>query len=623
MVTELDQTDVTDVKSVKPTRFSGLSRFLTASQPADVVAENPAQSTPVAPPKKKRKGIVRSILQWITATAFSSLLRQIIVLNLVALIVLVSGIQLSNKFRKGLIEARVESLLTQGRIIAGALSASADVERDAITIDPEKLLALQVGGPDGTILPEIESLDFPIDPQKVAPVLRQLIEPTKLRARIYDRSGELIVDSKFLYRGGDILRFNLPSLNPEPEPFWDRIGSFLHNSFQRTSFPTYQDHGGKNGRNYPEVELALKGSDSSVVRVREEGELIVSVAVPVQRYRAVLGSLLLSTEGDDIDETVRSESMAIFRVFLVAAAVTIILSIVLWAMIASPLRRLANAADTVRTTGSKARRTKIPHFGSRSDEIGELSKSIRDMTDALYERIDAIGNFAADVSHELKNPLTSLRSAVETMPLAKSEENREKLLKIIHHDVLRLDRLITDISDASRLDAELAREQADPVSIRKLLTSLISFTNEVHGDQVMVELILPPLKTGPLQIEGHDGRIGQVINNLIDNARSFVPKEGGKIVVSAAKDERDIVIKVEDNGPGIDSAAITQIFRRFYTDRPEHESFGDNSGLGLSITQQIVEAHNGTIHAENIMGHDSNGVEVRAGARFVVRLPAS
>ena len=165
--------------------------------------------------------------------------------------------------------------------------------------------------------------------------------------------------------------------------------------------------------------------------------------------------------------------MAIFRVFLVAAAVTIILSIVLWAMIASPLKRLANAADTVRTTGSKARRMKIPHFGSRSDEIGELSKSIRDMTDALYGRIDAIGNFAADVSHELKNPLTSLRSAVETMPLAKSEENREKLLKIIHHDVLRLDRLITDISDASRLDAELAREQADPVSIRKLLLSLI------------------------------------------------------------------------------------------------------------------------------------------------------
>ena len=209
------------------------------------------------------------------------------------------------------------------------------------------------------------------------------------------------------------------------------------------------------------------------------------------------------------------------------------------------------------------------------------------------------------------------------MPLAKSEENREKLLKIIHHDVLRLDRLITDISDASRLDAELAREQADPVSIRKLLTSLISYTNEVHGDQVMVELVLPPLKTGPLQIEGHDGRIGQVINNLIDNARSFVPKEDGKIVVLAAKDERDIVIKVEDNGPGIDSAAITQIFRRFYTDRPEHESFGDNSGLGLSITQQIVEAHNGTIYAENIMAHDSNGVEVRAGARFVVRLPAS
>ncbi|MEP1443956.1 MAG: sensor histidine kinase [Hyphomicrobiales bacterium] len=623
MVAELDQTDVTDAKSEKRTRFSSLSRFLTSSQPSDINTEDSPTAEPVAASKKKRKGIIQSIVQWITATAFSSLLRQIIVLNLVALIVLVSGIQLSNKFRKGLIEARVESLLTQGKIIAGALSASANVERDAITIDPEKLLALQVGGPDGTILPEIESLDFPIDPQKVVPVLRQLIEPKKLRARIYDRSGELIIDSKFLYRGGDILRFDLPSINPEPEPFWDRIGSFLHNNLQRSSFPTYQEHGGNNGNNYPEVELALKGNNSSVVRVREEGELIVSVAVPVQRFRAVLGSLLLSTEGDDIDKAVQSESMAIYRVFLVAAAVTIILSIVLWAMIASPLRRLANAADTVRTTGSKARRTKIPHFGARSDEIGELSKSIRDMTDALYGRIDAIGNFAADVSHELKNPLTSLRSAVETMPLAKSEENREKLLKIIQHDVLRLDRLITDISDASRLDAELAREQADPVSIRKLLTSLISFTNEVHGEQVIVGLILPPEKMGSLQIEGHDGRIGQVLNNLIDNARSFIPKDTGKIIVSAAKDERDIVIKVEDNGPGIDPAAIERIFRRFYTDRPDHETFGDNSGLGLSITQQIIEAHNGTIHAENIMTKDENGNESRAGARFVVRLPAS
>lgn len=619
MVAELDQNDVTDIKSEKRSRFSGLSRFLTASQPKDIAEVDVTNPENALDEPRKRQGIISRVVNWITATAFSSLLRQIIVLNLVALIVLVSGIQLSNKFRKGLIVARVESLLTQGKIIAGALSASATVERDAITIDPEKLLALQVGGPDETVLPEVESLDFPIDPQKVAPVLRQLIEPKKLRARIYDRNGELILDSKFLYRGGDILRFDLPSINPEPEPIWERIGSFLHNSFQKSGFPTYQDHGGKNGRNYPEVELALKGNESSAVRVRDEGELIVSVAVPVQRFRAVLGALFLSTESDDIDKAVRSERMAVYRVFLVAAAVTIILSIVLWAMIASPLRRLAEAADTVRSTGSKARRTKIPHYDARSDEIGHLSKSIRDMTDALYARIDAIGNFAADVSHELKNPLTSLRSAVETVPLAKSDENREKLLKIIEHDVQRLDRLITDISDASRLDAELAREQTSSVSIRDLLTSLVSFTNEVHGKKINVELALPPKGYGPLMIEGHDSRLGQVLNNLIDNARSFVPEVGGKILVSAIKDQGEIIIKVEDNGPGIDPAAIERIFRRFYTDRPAHEAFGGNSGLGLSITKQIVEVHNGTIHAENIVTKDN----ARAGARFVVRLPAS
>lgn len=501
MVAELDQTDVTETKTPKSHRLSGLNNLF---------ANNTSSAIPrttLAPPTKdgakvRRQNIIAAIIQWVRATAFSSLLRQIIVLNLVALIVLVTGIQLSNKFRKGLIVARVESLLTQGRIIAGAISASATVERDAITIDPDKLLALEVGGPDGTILPDVESLDFPIDPQKVAPVLRQLIEPAKLRARIYDRNGELILDSRFLYSGGEILRFELPRIDPKPEPVWDRINNQFHNWFQRSSFPTYQDHRGKNGRSYPEVELALKGNDSSVVRVREEGELIVSVAVPVQRFRAVLGALLLSTEGADIDEAVRSERLAIYRVFLVAAAVTVILSIVLWAMIASPLRRLSSAADTVRTAGSRARRAKIPHFGGRTDEIGHLSKSIRDMTDALYARIDAIGNFAADVSHELKNPLTSLRSAVETLPLARSDENRQKLLKIIEHDVQRLDRLISDISDASRLDAELARDKADKVSIRALLTSLVSFTNEVHGTECKVVLDLPDNKAVDLFVEG-------------------------------------------------------------------------------------------------------------------------
>lgn len=574
------------------------------------------------PNKPHRKNAFRGILNWIRATVFSSLLRRIVVLNLAALLVLMVGIQLSNKLRKGLIVARVESLLTQGKIIAGALSASATIERDAITIDPDKLLALEVGGPDGTILPDVDTLDFPIDPQKVAPVLRQLIKPSKLRARIYDRSGELILDSKFLYSGGSILRFDLPVINPPTKPIWKRLWDDFHLWSQKSNFPTYQEPRSRNGRAYPEVALALSGNESSVVRVREKGEIIVSVAVPVQRFRAVLGALLLSTEGSDIDRAVRAERLAIYRVFLVASAVTIILSIVLWVMIASPLRRLADAADRVRTAGGQAYRVKIPHFGGRSDEIGLLSKSLRDMTNALYARIDAIGNFAADVSHELKNPLTSLRSAVETLPLAKSEENRGKLLKIIHHDVMRLDRLITDISDASRLDAALARENAEPVCIRTLLASLTSLTNEVHGDKATLTLELPKDSKDNLYVNGHEGRISQVLNNLLDNARSFVPQDGGVIRLIAQRVGKEIEIVVEDNGPGIDPLAFERVFLRFYTDRPsEGDAFGRNSGLGLSISKQIVEAHNGTIKAENIMSRAQNGEMKRAGARFIVRLP--
>lgn len=586
-------------------------------------SNNPADPTvDVEDTAEPRRWGIADMFSLVRATMFSSLLRRIVILNLVALLVLVVGIQFSNKFRKGLIVARVESLLTQGKIIAGAISASATVERDAITIDPEKLLSLEVGGPDGTVLPDVQSLDFPIDPQKVAPVLRQLIPPDKLRARIYDRNGELILDSRFLYSGGSIQRFDLPPIDPPPVPWWERLWNKFQLWTQKTSFPTYQEHRSRNGRAYPEVTKALNGTETSVVRVREKGEIIVSVAVPVQRFRAVLGALLLSTEGSDIDETVRAERLAIYRVFLVAALVTVILSIVLWVMIASPLRRLSDAADSVRTAGGRANRAKIPHFGERSDEIGHLSKSLRDMTDALYARIDAIGNFAADVSHELKNPLTSLRSAVETLPLARTEENRKKLLGIIHHDVMRLDRLITDISDASRLDAELARESAAPVNLKALLMSLTALNNEVHGDQVTIQLDLPKADKTPLFVNGHEGRLGQVVNNLLDNARSFVPAQDGRIRIAVERKRHTVEIRIEDNGPGIDPAAFERIFNRFYTDRPGGgDTFGRNSGLGLSISKQIVEAHSGTIQAENIMVRQADGSIERAGARFIVRLP--
>jgi two-component system sensor histidine kinase ChvG len=332
--------------------------------------------------------------------------------------------------------------------------------------------------------------------------------------------------------------------------------------------------------------------------------------------------VLLSTRGGDIDAIVHAERMAIVRVFVVAAGVTILLSILLAGTIAMPLRRLADAADRVRR-GVKAR-PQIPDFSDRSDEVGHLGRAFRDMTNSLFKRIDAIENFAADVAHELKNPLTSLRSAVETLPLAKTEEAKARLTSIIQHDVRRLDRLISDISNASRLDAELARQDATPVDLNKLIHTVVDIARETtpaDGPKLVLE-VRPVPDPATYFILGHDGRLGQVFNNLIDNARSFCRKDG-VVRVTLRPAGSGIEVVVDDDGPGIRPDQFERIFERFYTDRGDEGDFGQNSGLGLSITKQIIEAHRGHIWAENRTkpGPAPDSDPVVLGARFIVQLP--
>ena len=551
---------------------------------------------------------------------FSSLTRRILFLNLAGLAVLVIGILYLNTFRDGLIDARVESLMTQGEIIAGAIAASATVETDSLIIDPEKLLELQAGESAGPGSDQLDNLDFPINPERVAPVLRRLISPTRTRARIYDRDANLLLDSRHLYSRGQILRYDLPPVDEETPSVLERVERFVFGLFRNKALPVYHEQPGGNGAAFPEVMKALTGSPSTIVRISEQGEQIVSVAVPIQRFRAVLGVLLLSTEGGDIDKIVTNERKAILRVFGIAAFVTALLSLLLASTIATPLRRLSAAAIRVRRGVKK--REEIPDFSDRQDEIGNLSIAVRDMTNALYARIDAIESFAADVSHELKNPLTSLRSAVETLPLARNDASRARLMEVIQHDVRRLDRLITDISDASRLDAELAREDAGKVDLKKFITDLVAVSREVtrHKKAVEIEFNAAKLPQGKnYEVVGHDLRIGQVITNLIENARSFVPDEHGRISISLARIGKFNIVTIDDNGPGIRAEQIDRIFERFYTDRPSSEAFGQNSGLGLSISRQIVEAHGGTLTAENIPGTKPGDIR---GARFVVTLPA-
>ena len=549
---------------------------------------------------------------------FSTLTRRIVVLNLAALLVLLTGILYLNQYREGLVEARVAALRTQGQIIAAAIASSATVDTDAITIDPEVLLELEAGETARPTNPAID-LDFAINPEQVAPVLRRLIVPTRTRARLYDSEAALLLDSQHLYSEGQVLRYDLPPLESASgnvfESAWRRVSRLWGGGYE-----TYVESPSGSGDLYEEVSVALeRGVSATALRETASGTLVISVAVPIQRFRATLGVLLLSSQGRAIDAILSNERQAILRVFGVALLVMAIVAALLASTIAQPLRELSEAALRVRSAGVESRE-EIPDYSNREDEIGALSASLRAMTAALYDRIDAIERFAGDVSHELKNPLTSLRSAVETLPLAKTDESRQRLVDIINHDVQRLNRLISDIADASRLDAELALQNADPVDLKRLVTDLVEINRQICSDTgIAIDLHIAPFRK-PYLVFGHDLRLGQVITNLIENARSFVPATDGRIEVTMRGSGPELIeITVSDNGPGIPDDARERIFERFYTDRPEGEQFGQNSGLGLSISRQIIEAHGGELTAGNVVLPDGS----RGGAKFRIRLPAA
>lgn len=551
--------------------------------------------------------VIVALRRFLDFTIFSSLTRRIIVLNLAGLMVLVVGILYLNQWRAGLIDARVQSLRVQGEIIAAAIAASATVDSDVISVNPDRLLELQAGNvsPLSYFDP---TLEFPINPERVAPLLRNLITPTRTRARIYDQQGLLILDSDNIYMRGEVIRQQIDTSNTQRFfllDWWNAMIAWVPGD----NFPNYQEYGVDEGTRYPEVASALQGAPADFVRVDEHNQLVVSVAVPVQRLRAVVGAILLSTAPGDIDSVVAQERWSILRIALIAAAVQIALSLLLAGTIAGPMRRLSAAAERVQTAGNA--RAEIPDLTDRPDEIGHLSGALRRMTDALYNRIEAIERFAADVAHELKNPLTSLRSAVETLPLAKKPEDRARLNDIIQHDVKRLDRLITDISSASRLDAELAREGAERVDVEKLAEAMVGIQKDVAAGRGVNVVMGKRQGRGSTTINGHESRLAQVLANLIDNAVSFSPPDG-TVTVSVSTEAEMIVVTVMDEGPGI-TGDVGRIFQRFYTDRPETESFGNHSGLGLSISKQIVDAHKGTIKAVNRTD--------RSGAIFTVSLP--
>jgi two-component system sensor histidine kinase ChvG len=517
-----------------------------------------------------------------------SITTKILALNLLALFLLVGGLFYLDEFRDGLIDAKIVALQTEGEIIAGALGEA------AMDADPEA--------------PRL-------DPVTTGQLLRRLIEPTKERARVFDQTNALIADSRSLLEAGREVQFALlppvQVLSPI-ERAYERAIEVWRQITGGRGLPTYVESGTQTATDYLEVVGALSGTVGAAQRVRE-GEVVLSVALPVQSFKRVLGALMLTADTADIDASVRDFRLAVLQISGVALAITVTLSLYLARTIARPVTRLAAAADRVR--GMPGRDIEIPDFSDRADEIGDLSSALRDMTSALYKRFDAIESFAADVSHEVKNPLTSLRSAVEALDLARDKSQREQLLGIIRDDVGRIDRLLSDIADASRLDAELSRTQMAPVDLSRLLAAIVE-VDEATGHAGEASFDLTVTDDGPFMTIGIEDRLGQVMRNLIDNARSFSPK-GSKISFALRRAENTIQIVCDDGGPGFADEHKDRVFERFYTRRPDGEAFGTHSGLGLSISRQIIEAHRGQITAANRLA--DNGVVI--GARVTIELP--
>ncbi len=521
----------------------------------------------------------------------SPLTRRILLLNLLVLVIPVLGLMHLEQYRNSLIAAELDGLRTQARSFALSLGSTAVV---ANTAGVERLL-----------------------PELTRHLMRLLLASSSTRARVFALDSRLIADSFVLMGpGGQVTVIELPAPEDSRLSGWltalyDRLTDWL---FGRGELLRYREAAEQFATDYEEANRALSGESGGAVRVDYRGRLVLSVAVPVQRYRKVLGALMLSKDGTEISAAVRDRRRDILVVFGVAFAVTILLSLYLAGTIARPIRRLANAADRVRY--GQGRQFQIPDFTRRDDEIGDLSLALREMTEALWARLDAIEGFAADVAHEIKNPLTSLRSAVETVTRIEDPAQQKKLMSIILDDVQRLDRLISDISDASRLDAELSRAESEPVDLGELLQALVEI-QQATGDDGNPRFELAVAEHPALMVSGLEGRLGQVFRTLISNAVSFSPAPG-TIRLAAERDKNWVEASVSDEGPGLPPDKLEAVFERFYSERPKGEKFGTHSGLGLSISRQIVEAHGGTITAENRTDAEGRAV----GARFTVRLPA-
>ena len=546
-----------------------------------------------APPTRQRNRAARR--RWVPP-----LLRKILLVNALPLALLVAALLYLDQYQNGLLENEVTAMREQARIYAGALGEAAVRETD----------------PDNPqLVPDI-----------ARPLLRRLTDPTpNSQAKLYSAGGEVIADSRVREGVGGAI--NTQPLPPAADrgPFegtvqaiYDKLLAFVPHRQETATVQTGPSAAGPDWQPDVKAELKLSSSDSGretppYIRRTADNRLLVTVAEPVTRNRHTVGIIQLTRDAREVDDSLVAIRMSILGLFVIALVLTVMLSWYLSLTIARPILRLSQAARDMREGHGRAGAVPVPLL-RRHDEIGELALALRDSSEALWSRMDATERFAADVAHEIKNPLSSIRSAIETLRRVEDPQAQRRLLAIIAEDVIRLDRLISDISDASRVDAELSRAASAPVNVVAILRLLAEIDEATRPEGgVRLEVAAPE---GPLLVQAVEDRLVQVLRNLIGNAHSFSPA-GGRVVLRAREAGPMVEVCIDDEGPGMPDGKLEHVFDRFYSERPQGERFGQHSGLGLSISKQIVEALKGSIAAEN--RRDETG-RVR-GARFVLQLP--
>ena len=522
------------------------------------------------------------------------LLARLIGLNMLGLIILAGGFLVLSESRQFLTNAYKQSLEAQARIVAGALSQTV-INRNFQFFDPSFF---------GPMIGERDGPDWEI--REATKIMRQVASVTNARIRLYGRDGALVLDSAHIDRSINVISRALPPLpGTSVRQDWPRrIASAVRGVFRREK-PVLTEISAAEGYNLPEVMSAIKGRSASLQRQDQDGADILTVAVPVQGYRAIIGALMVSTRPGEIDAIIQAERRVVIELALIALLVSLMTSLLLASTITEPVRKLARAMRVFnRASPTLPGLETIPDLSRRGDEIGDLSLALREMTEQLLARINTIDRFAADVAHELKNPLTSLHSAVQSLETATSPDQQREMKRIIQSDVQRLNRLISDISNATRLDAELNRGETAPFDLAALVNEIGAALAPDISEANNIKLITSADRPAP--VIAQKPRIAQIIDNLVSNAVSFT-QSGGKVYLRVLVGEDNIRLVVADEGPGIDPEMTERIFERFYSDRsraptiPQAQELpaSGHSGLGLSISQQIARAHGGDLVADN------------------------